>query len=202
MERGMAAGGNLRSLARIAILLLCIGAGVALVTILTADRFDGSTQGKALASAVFVAFLSLPIGAGANLVARQPGLAPFGYLTVLVGIVALLLSADLIWIRGLSIESGDTTLMRWTWYMLVATLASGIASMLLSGHDERDANVVKLVRGMTVFALFALFVAIIEEIRVRGQTVDPYLLGALSVFFVLGVLVLPLLRIASAETGS
>ena len=92
--------------------------------------------------------------------------------------------------------------MRWTWYMLIAALASGIASLLLSGHDGGDANSVKLVRGMTVFALFALFVAIIEEIRVRGQTVDPYLLGALSVFFVLGVLVLPLLRIATAETGS
>jgi hypothetical protein len=51
---------------------------------------------------------------------------------------------------------------------------------------------------MTVFALFGLFVAIIEEIRVRGQDVDPYLLGALSVFFVLGVLVLPLLRIVTA----
>ena len=46
MERGMAAGGNLRSLARIAILLLCIGAGVALVTILTADRFDGSSTAR------------------------------------------------------------------------------------------------------------------------------------------------------------
>ncbi len=198
----MAAGGNLRSLARIAIALLCAGAAAALVTILTADRFDDPTTGKALASAVFVAFLSLPVGAGANLVARQPGLAPFGYLTILVGVVALLLSADLIWIRGLSIESGVTTLERWTWYLLIGSLTMGIASMLLSGHDDGDANSVKLVRGMTFFALFALFVAVIDEIRVRGQTVDPYLLGALSVFFVLGILVLPLLRILTAETDS
>jgi len=194
----MAAGGNLRSLARIAIVLLSVGAAAALVAILTADRFDDPTSGKALASAVFVGFLSLPVGAGAHLVARQPGVASFGYLTILCGIVALLLSADLIWIRGLSIESSVTTLDRWTWYFLIGSLATGIASMLLSGHDDGDANSVKLVRGMTFFALFGVFVAVIDEIRVHGQTVDPYLFGALSVFFVLGILVLPLLQIAKA----
>ena len=165
-------------------------------------RFDNEAYGKALESAVFLSFISLPVAAGANLIARQPGIAPFGYLTILVGAVALLLSADLIWLQGLSIEGLGTTLERWTWYMLIATLASGVASMLLAGHDGGDANSVRLVRGMTVFVLFGLFVAIIEEIRVHGQDVDPYLLGALSVFFVLGVLVLPLLRIVTAEADS
>jgi hypothetical protein len=194
----MAERGNLRSLARIAIVLLCIGTAVLLVAILRSDRFDNEAYGKALESAVFLSFISLPVAAGANLIARQPGIAPFGYLTILVGAAALLLSADLIWLQGISVEGLGTTLERWTWYMLLATLASGVASMLLAGHDGDDANIVKLVRGMTVFVLFGLFVAIIEEIRVRGQDVNPYLLGALSVFFVLGVLVLPLLRIVTA----
>jgi hypothetical protein len=195
----MAEGENLRSLARIAILLLCLGAAVVLVMIFTSSRLDNPEYGKALESAVFVAFLSLPIGAGANLIARQPGIAAFGYLTILAGVVALLLSADLIWVQGLSIEGVTTNLERWVWYTLIGTLASGVASALLAGHDDGDAVSVKLVRGMTVFGLFGLFVAVIEEIRVRGDRVDPYLLGALSVFFVLGMLVLPLLRIVTAE---
>jgi len=102
----MAEGGNLRSIARIAIVLLCIGAAVLLVAILRADRFDNEAYGKALESAVFLSFICLPVAAGANLIARQPGIAPFGYLTILVGAVALLLSADLIWLQGLSIEIG------------------------------------------------------------------------------------------------
>ena len=194
----MAEGGNLRSLLRIAILLLCIGAGVLLVTIFTSSRLDNPEHAKALETAVVVAFVSLPVGAGANLIVRQPGIAPFGYLTILVAVVALLLSADLIWLGGISVEE-VTTLDRWTWYTLIGALASGIASMLFAGHDDRDADSVKLVRGMTVMALFGLFVAIIAEIRVPGQRVDPYLLGGLSVFFVLGMLVLPLLRILTSE---
>ena len=82
---GMAEGGNLRSLARIAIVLLCIGAAVLLVAILRSDRFDNEAYGKALESAVFLSFICLPVAAGANLIARQPGIAPFGYLTILVG---------------------------------------------------------------------------------------------------------------------
>jgi hypothetical protein len=198
MERGMAEGENLRSLARIAILLLCLGAAVVLVMIFTSSPPE---YGKALQSAVFVAFVSLPIGAGINLVARQPGIAAFGYLTILVGLVALLLSADMVWLQGLSIE-GSTNLERWVVYTLIGALATGIASMLLAGHEDSDADSIKLVRGMTVLALFGLLVAVIEEIRVSGDRVDPYLLGALSVFFVLGMLVLPLLRIATAERGA
>ena len=170
--------------------------------ILSSNRFDNPEHVKAFETAIFVSFLALPVGAGAHLIARQPGMALFGYLTILVAVVALLLSADLIWRVGLSIEGGVTTLERWVWYTLLGTLASGIASMLLAGHEDADADIVKLVRGMTIFALFGLFVAVVAEIRVRGQRVDPYLLGALSVFFVLGMLILPLLQILGVEDNS
>lgn len=92
-----------------------------------------------------------------------------------------------------------TTVDRWAWYTLIGTIALGIASSLLAGHDDGDADSVKLVRGLTVFALFALFVTVIDEVRVSGQHVDTYLLGSLSVLFVLGSLVLPLLSQITAE---
>jgi hypothetical protein len=198
----MTEGGNPRSLLRIAILLLCVGAAVLLMVILSSNRLDNPGHVKAFETAIFVSFIALPVSAGAHLIARQPGIALFGYLTILVAIVALLLSADLIWKVGLSIEGGPETLMRWVLYTLLGTLASGIASMLLAGHEDTDADIVKLVRGMTVFALFGLFVAVIAELRVRGQDVDPHLLGALSVFFVLGMLILPLLQILGLEDNS
>ncbi|HEV2727887.1 MAG TPA: hypothetical protein VGV34_06305, partial [Solirubrobacterales bacterium] len=131
--------------------------------------------------------------AGANLIARQPGIAFIGYLTLLVGLGALLATANLIWQD--EIFFGEVTATdRWSWYMLIGTAALGVVSTLLAGHDDSDLDSVKLVRGMTVFALFALFVAVIAEVAVSGEQVNPRLLGSLSVFYVLGSLLLPLLN--------
>jgi hypothetical protein len=183
---------QLKSALRIVIALLCLGAAILLVKIFTADGFDNPDGAKAFETAIALAFISLAVGAGIHLIGRQPGMAAVGYLTILVGIVALLLTANLIWREGNFLEE-VTTSERWAWYTLIGTIALGILSTLLAGHDDFDADSVKLVRGMTVFALFGLFVAVIVEVSVSGQRVNHNLLGSLSVFYVLGSLVLPLL---------
>lgn len=192
------AGGDeqLKSLLRIVIALLCLGAAILLVEIFTAKAFDSSDSAKAFETAVVVAFVSLAVGAGIHLIERQPGIAFVGYLTIAVGVIALLLTAHLIWRQSHFIEE-VTTAERWAWYTLIGTIALGLVSMLLAGHDDLDADSVKLVRGMTVFALFGLFCAVIAEVSVSGQHVNHELLGALSVFYVLGSLVLPLLSRAT-----
>jgi hypothetical protein len=188
---------QLNSWLRIVVALLCVGAAILLVEILTSDRLDPGDSSKAFGTAVVVAFVGLAIGVGANLVARQPGIALIGYLTIVVGVVALVLGSYLIWHQSnLIFEVG--ALERWTWYMLIGSFGLGVVSLLLGGHDDSDADSVKLVRGMTVFVLFGLMVCVINEVRIPGSRVDPYLLGSLSVFFVLGCLLLPLLsRITS-----
>lgn len=188
----MAGDDNYDGLLRIVIAVLCIAAGIVLLQILTAERIDSEESMKAFLTAIVVAFLSLGVGAGARLVDRQPGIAPLGYLTILIGIVALLLAVDLIWRNENPLE-GFSTLAKWVSYTVIGTLALGLASTLLAGHEDDDTDVVKLVRGMTVFALFGLAVAVLFEISVSGQRVDPYVLGSFSVFYVLGSLVLPLL---------
>ena len=192
----MADDRQLRSLLGAVVLALCVGAAFLLFKIFTSDPSDvisleSSESSKAFLTAIVVAFISLAVGAGANLIARQPGIALVGYLTIVVGTVAFLLFANQIWL-GDVIE--DTTNWdRWAWYTTIGTIALGIASTLLAGHEDSDDDSVKLVRGMTVFALFGLFVAVIREVSVSGEQVNPTLLGSLSVFFVLGCLILPLL---------
>jgi len=188
----MAGDDNHKGLLQIAIVVLCIAAGIVLLQILTAERIDSEESMKAFLTAIVVAFLSLGVGAGARLADRQPGIAPLGYLTILLGVVALLLAVDLIWRIDNPLE-GFSTLAKWVSYTVIGTLALGLASTLLAGHEDDDTDAVKLVRGMTVFALFGVAVAVLFEISVSGQRVDPYVLGSFSVFYVLGSLVLPLL---------
>jgi len=189
-----------KTLLGIVIALLCVGAAVLLIQILTAERFDNEEAIKAFATAIAVAFVSLGMGSGIRLISSQPGLAIVGYATIAVGAAALVLTANLIWWGNFFDDLG--TADRWVLYMLIGTLASGLASMLLAGHDDHDADSVKLVRGMTVFALFGLFVAVISEVSASGENVDLQVLGSFSVFYVLGSLTLPLLTRLTRESGS
>jgi hypothetical protein len=186
------AGDDQKGLLRIALAVLCLVAAVVLFQILTAEHLDSEESTKAFYTAIPFAFLSLAVGSGARLVARQPGIAGLGYATMAVGAVALLLTLNLIW-RG-DLYEGPTTVDKWAWYTLIGTIGLGLASMLLSGHDDDDADSVKLVRGMTVFALLGLFLAVIAEVSESGERVDAKLLGSFSVFFILGSLSLPLLN--------
>jgi peptidoglycan/LPS O-acetylase OafA/YrhL len=181
---------DLGSLLRICIALLCIGAMALIWVILSGERLD-EESGKALATAVVLAFLSLAGAAGANLIERQPGIAAVGHLTLAVVLVAFAITAYLIWHESF-IES--TTTAHWAWYSLIGAFALGNTSALLAGHDDADPDSVKLVRLGTVAALWALVVAVVAEIHASGRDVDPRLLGVTAVVYGLGVLVLPLLR--------
>jgi hypothetical protein len=176
-------------MARLGIALLCAAAAVLIVVILTSGRYD-SESGKAFATAVAIAFVSLTIAPGVSLVARQPGIAPVGYLTILAGIVALAATVNLIW--GDSVLSSSDA-AKTAWHTLIAAFALGNTSSLLAGHDDDDADVLKLVRIGTVVALWGLAITVIAEIHTSGQNVDPRQIGITAVLYGLGAAVLPLL---------
>ena len=186
----MAGENDLGSLLRICIVLLCVGAAALIWVIVSGERLD-EESGKALATAIVLAFLSLAGAAGTNLIERQPGVAAVGYLTLAVVAAAFAITSYLIW-HDSYIES--TTTAHWAWYSLIGAFALGNTSALLAGHDDADADSVKLVRLGTVAALWALVVTVIAEIRASGHDVDPRQLGVTAVVYGLGVLVLPLLR--------
>lgn len=186
----MAGDENLGSLLRICIALLCVGAAVLIGVILTSDPLD-EESGKALASAVVLAFLFLVAAAGANLVERQPGIATIGYLTIAVAAAAFAITTYLVW-KDFFMSSSGTA--HWAWYALIGAFALGNTSALLAGHDDADADSVKLVRLGTVVVLWALVITVIAEIRVSGHDVNPQQMGVTAVLYGLGVLLLPLLR--------
>jgi len=179
-------------MSRIGIAALCVGAAILIVVILTSDRPDDES-GKAFATAVAIAFTSLTAAAGFNLVERQPGIAVFGYLTLLASLVALLTTANLIW--GDSVLSSSDA-AKAAWYSLIAAFAFGNASALLAGHDDDDPDSVKLVRLGTVVALWALAISVVAEIESPGPDLNPHQIGITAVLYGLGALVLPLLRLA------
>lgn len=185
---------QLRTLLRIAILLLCIGAAAAIIAIVRADPWDLEIS-KAIGTAVLVAFVSLTATAGLHLVSRQPGIAIIGYLAVATGIAALALTGYLIWHDW---YGDSSTLAHWSWYMLIATFVLGNSSILLAGHDDLDTDLVKLVRGGTVLVLWALAITAIAEIRAHGQQVDPDQFAITAIAYALGASTLPLLRLLSA----
>jgi hypothetical protein len=189
----VAGNDNLRSLVLVAVLALCVGAVAAIIAIINAEPFDLESF-KGIATGVLVAFVSLSVAAGLRLVAQQPGIAAIGYLAVATGIAALVLTGYLIWHDWYGESSG---LAHWSWYMLIATFVFGNSSVLLAGHDDLDTDVVKLVRGGTVLALWALAVTAIAEIHSHGQQVDPKQFGITAIVYALGALTLPLLTLLS-----
>jgi hypothetical protein len=87
---------QLRSVTRFSIGLLCAGAFVLILIILSGSDID-ETSGKAIGTAIALAFLSLTAVAGSHLALRQPRLAPFGHLTALISALAFLLTLPAIW---------------------------------------------------------------------------------------------------------
>lgn len=180
----------MRSWLRIAIALLCMGAAVLIVVILSSGPHD-SDSGKAVGVAVLVAFLSLSIAAAVNFVARQPGVAVVGYLTLLAAGVAF--AATLNQILGHSLLSSGAS-AKTTWYSLLATFALGNTCGLLAGYDDLDPDSLKLSRLGTVVVLWALVISAIGEIHSHGEDIDPRAFGVMALLYVLGALTLPLQR--------
>jgi peptidoglycan/LPS O-acetylase OafA/YrhL len=176
---------DLRGVLKFAIGLLCAAAFVLILIVLSGSQLD-DTSGKAIGTAVAVAFLSLTAVAGSQLTLRQPQLSLFGYLTVGVSGLALLVTFVAIW-SGFESDNWRPAI-----YCLIVAFACGHSSVLLSTAEPDDR--ISLVRAATVAALWLLVVMAIVEISSPGNDVDPQGFGVLAILYALGTVVLPLLR--------
>jgi hypothetical protein len=181
---------SVKALLRVAIALLCVGAVAFVFAIVSSEPTD-VINGRVIETTILLVVAVLIAAAGANLVARQPRMAFVGFLTIAAAVVSFALIAKLIWNDSLLSAAGGT---QWTQYSLIAAIALGNMSALLSGYDDSDADSVKIVRLATVLALWALVITVIAEIRAGGPDVDPRQLAVTAVVYGLGVIVLPLLR--------
>src|SRR4051794_4589904 len=107
---------QLRSVTRFSIGLLCAAAFVLILIIVSGSDVD-ETSAKAIETAVALAFLSLTAVAGSHLSLRQPRLALFGHLTVLISALAFLLTTAATWAKS------DDSLWETAAYALILAFA-------------------------------------------------------------------------------
>lgn len=177
---------------------LCAAALLAILAIGFGSDLD-ETGAKAIGSALAFAFCCLTGGAGASLARRRPALALFGYLTGAASLLAFLAVMSALWIHGFGGGSDD---WRIAGIGLVLALAGGHISLLLSNAQPEDAEEVRLVRGATIVVLAMLAVVAVAELASRGQQVGPKPIAILIVLYLLGALLVPVLRRAGPRGGA
>jgi catechol 2,3-dioxygenase-like lactoylglutathione lyase family enzyme len=178
---------------RLLIAVLCGAALLLIVLILSGSEID-DTSGKAIGTAVALAFFSLTGVAGSNLANRRPEFALFGYATATMSLIAFLAVLGAIWSSDLFDDdwrvAGDT---------IVLAIAAGHASLLLASVHDGDSEAVRLTRAGTLLAIGVLCLMAVVEISSQGEDVGPKAIGVVAVLYVLGTALLPLLRRSTAD---
>ncbi|HET8814144.1 MAG TPA: hypothetical protein VFM51_04240 [Solirubrobacterales bacterium] len=189
----MGSADSLRGVIKFSIGLLCSAAFVLILLILSGSRID-ETSARALGTAVALAFLSLTGAAGSRLTMRQSQFSLFGYVTVLISGLAFLVITAAIW-------SGDDGWEEAFCFLIVA-FACGHTSILLASSDERGDSQVRTTQYGTVISLWLLAVLAVAEILENGHQIDERLMGVVAVLYVLGTVVLQLLRRMAPQSQS
>jgi len=177
------------------IAILCGCALVAIVLILSGSGID-ETSARALGTAVALAVASLMASACLLLVRRRPELALLGFLGILLATVALLFCIGAIWDLG-----DDSGLARPFGVSAVLAIAAAHASLLLANARQGEADLVELVRAGALGSMAVLAILLCAEIVTRGHEVSWKAIGVFAVLYVLGTLLLPLLRIATPSSA-
>ncbi|HWO47916.1 MAG TPA: hypothetical protein VNM41_07625, partial [Solirubrobacterales bacterium] len=187
---------DLRQVLKLSIGLLCGTAFILILIILSGNEVD-ETSGKAIGTAMALAFFSLTAVAGSNLSLRRPQLSLFGVATVAISGLAFLVTTVAIW-SGFESDNWKPAI-----YCLIVAFACGHSSVLLAGRGDGDSQGVELIRAGTILFLWLLVVLAIGEISSPGEDVDEQGFGVVAVIYALGTVVLPLLRrIAPASPSS
>ena len=126
-----------RFLVRLLIGALCAAALLLIVTIGSGSELD-ETGGKAIATAVALAFFSLTGVAGTTLARRRPRLALFGHVTAAVALAAFVMTTAQVW-------NGDLAGDGWRIPIDAAIFAigTGHAALLLGSARTEDSEAVR-----------------------------------------------------------
>jgi hypothetical protein len=187
-------GDSARFLVRLLIGALCAAALLLIVTIGSGSELD-ETSGKAIGTAVALALFSLIGVAGTNLARRRPQLTLLGYLTATVSLFAFLAVTATVWNGDLSSDGGWRIAVDAT----ILAIGSGHASLLLGSARAEDSEAVRLVRTGVILMIAMLCLMAIVEIASPGKDIGARAFAVVAILYVLGTILLPLLRRASAQ---
>lgn len=179
-------GSQAAAVVRIVVAMLCLGAAVLIILILGNSSDDLS--GKAIVAAVLLAPFSLCALAGFSLIERQPQLAVLGMATIGLAVAAYFVVLDTFWSGGFSGRNISVEVLA------IMTIAAGQISTLLSLRHDEDSPMVSGVLFGSIAALVLLVALAVIEISDSGSDIGPKPFGILSVLYLLGVLLAPLLR--------
>jgi hypothetical protein len=181
-------------LARIAVWGLSLGATVLIVLILGGSEDVQAKVGEA--SLLFVLFSINSLG-GFLLIERRPELTLLGAATIGFSLAAYFVILDSIFSHGL-ISTGETgSSSDAVWLLLVITLLTSQASMLLAFRRDEDSPLVNLALSVGLIAL-ALLTAL-AILAAAGTNVGSKVYAVLAVLYLLGALLPPCLRWEEAE---
>jgi hypothetical protein len=186
------AGDPTRAVVGALIAALCAGALLTIVLILFGSDIS-QTNSRISLTVIVLAFTSVTGIAGSNLVRQRSVHAGFGYLTIVVALVAFVAVTVSIW--SSSFFDADKKLIG---YSLVLAFATGHASFLLRSARE-DNRAIKWVRTVTLLPLTALVVMVFIDLSADRSAVgaDPFAVA--FVLYGLGAVLLPLVRRYSAS---
>jgi hypothetical protein len=177
-----------RGLLRTLVAVWYLAGAVLLIAILAkgdAQALSARVGGSALA----VVALGFAVAAGVRLAERETWAGLTGAITALVSISTLVLLAVEIWAKHPLHQATRT------FVMLAISLLLGAISLLLESERDEDDDPVRLARGVSVLALFALGVLIV--LSACGVDMSPRIPAIATALFVVPALSLPALRAAS-----
>ena len=181
-------------LARIAVWGLSLGAAILIVLILGGSEDVQAKVGEA--SLLFLLFSINSLG-GFLLIERRPELNLLGAATIGLSVAAYFVALDSIFSHGLISTSETGSSSDAVWLLLVITLLTSQASMLLAFRRDEDSPLVNLALSVGLIAL-ALLTAL-AILAAAGTNVGSKVYAVLAVLYLLGALLPPCLRWAEVE---
>jgi hypothetical protein len=183
-------------LARIAVWGLSLGAAILIVLILGGSEDVQAKVGEA--SLLFVLFSINSLG-GFLLIKRRPELTLLGAPAIGLSIAAYFVILDSIFSHGLisTSESETGSSGEAVWLLVVITILTSQASMLLAFRRDEDSPLVNLALSVGLIAL-ALLTAL-AILAAAGTNVGSKVYAVLAVLYLLGALLPPCLRWAEVE---
>jgi hypothetical protein len=167
---------------------LCAGALLTIALIVFGPEVS-ETNGHIALTVFALGFTSVTAVAGSNLARLRAVHAIFGYLTVVISLVAFVIVVVTVWSAD-GLLGDDRPLA----YALILAYATGHASYLLRSAGEGETTSVRWISAGTVLPLAVLVVMAFIDLAGHRGVVGPNPIGVAVVFYALGTVLLPLTR--------